>query len=736
MALDTAPAARAAIPAHALAPATLAAFGLALFSSAFLIFWIEPLFARMLLPRAGGSQAVWNTCLVFFQLSLLLGYTYAHLLTRLLPLAGQAVAHLTVLALGMLFLPVVLSPDWAPSTAGSPVISLFAILTVTLGGPFLALSANAPLLQHWFSFTGHRRAENPYVLYAASNAGSLAALLAYPFLIEPTITLGQQSGAWAMCYGVLCLLVAVSGALVVRSAAAPFPAAIAAPIRLGSRIRVTWLVYAALPSSLLVGITSYISTDIASFPLLWIAPLALYLATFILTFAARPPISHATMVRMLPLAIVLAAAGFWLSATSLVLAIAVHLFAFFLIAMACHGELARLKPPVVQLTEFYFWLSLGGVVGGALTALVSPLVFDSIVEYPLALACVCLLRPGEQHPLVRGAECGGLFATIAIILGEPLLSYGASLSLALTFGLIMLVAGFGLRPGRINLLLLAVALLLVSHTGRNLVIRYGATQWRDRSFYGAYSVTQDAAGRRMMYHGTTNHGLERFAAPGKPVPMLYYGAGGPLSDIMHAIGPRSTNIAVVGLGIGNMACYATPAQSWTFYEIDALVYRLAAKSGLFRSLPECVPGAKVILGDGRLNLAKQPAGTYDLLIVDAFASDSVPIHLMTREAFAGYRQALSEHGVLVMHVTNRHFDLAPIVAKIASVTGFVIYQRDFVPPAGTEIADLAPSHWLVLARDDADLAGLQSDPNWSRGVPQPATRLWTDDFANILSALR
>ncbi|HXM00605.1 MAG TPA: fused MFS/spermidine synthase [Rhizomicrobium sp.] len=719
------------------APLVVAAFGMALFSSAFLLFWLEPLFARLLLPRLGGSQGVWNTCLVFFQASLLLGYAYAHLLARFVRPRTQVLGHLVAIAVGLLFLPIALNANWTPPASGSPVLPLLAVLASTLGWPFFALSANAPLLQRWFSFTGHRRANDPYFLYAASNAGSLLALIAYPFLIEPNVTLSHQSRWWAWGYCALACAIAAAGAFAVLGRGETVEKtqdAAAAP--LGWRERLTWLAYAALPSSLLLGVTGYVATDVASFPLLWIAPLAIYLLTFILTFAGRPPIPHRWMVRALPMAIVLAAVGFWLGPVSLALTIASHFLAFFIVAMVCHGELARRKPDASRLTEFYLWMSLGGVVGGALTALVSPLIFKSIIEYPLALSLVCLLQPADDADTApRLRELAILAAAIILALIEPLAPLSTMYSICLTMWIVAMLVAWGLRPKHRNFLLAALGVLLASQAIHTLYIRHGLMIWRDRSFYGAYSVTQDDhAGYRIMFHGTTLHGVEKLK--GRPLPLTYYAPQGPLGDVMRAVGPRASAIGAIGLGVGSEACYARADQSWTFYEIDPLVEQLAVHSGLFHAMSDCAPQARVVLGDGRLSLEHAPPHRFDILILDAFSSDAIPIHLVTREAFASYIRALKPHGIIVAHITNRYFNLSPIIARIAPTEGLVAYGRNFKPVAGTDMALISLSRWLVLAKSPADVGAIATDPNWQRLIADPKTKLWTDDFSNVLSALQ
>lgn len=718
-----------------LAPAV---FSAALFGSAFLLFWIEPLIARMLLPHLGGSQSVWNTCLVFFQAILLLGYSYAYLLARFCSLRRQAILHTLVMAAGAAFLPIVVGSDWSPPEASSPVLILFTVLLLLLGLPFFALSANGPLLQQWYSAATGTKSRNPFLLYAISNAGSLAALLAYPLIVEPNFTLSHQTTLWMDGYFALIGMIMLAGGLAAFGQPLLQSTAVAPPTTPAPAwpLRVKWLVYAALPSSLLLGVTGYVTTDVASFPFLWILPLSLYLLSFIVTFSERRLLDHALAIKLLPVAIILAGAGFLLGWVSLFAAVCIEFAAYFLIAIVCNGELARTKPHPEHLTEFYFWLSLGGVVGGVLTVLVSPLLFKDFVEYPLALSLTCLLRPGEagsrQNAYARWIMAGA----IIIVVIQPF----ALISRFISGGTILaglLLAGYcavAAKPR--NPLLIALAMLLALHSERLLLMRDGSIILRDRSFYGIYAVTEDqSAGYRMMFDGPTLHGVERIGAK-KYEPLTYYAAKGPLGDVMRNAGRRSKTIAVIGLGIGSTGCYATAGQSWTFYELDPLVEEIATDSGLFHSLNRCVPKARIVLGDGRLKLAEAGPAQYDLLILDAFSSDAIPVHLLTGEAFKEYARALKPHGVMAIHITNRHFDLAPVISRSAPEAGFVTYERNFTPPPGVDEALLAPSRWMLLARKANDVRRIVANPGWQLMVPAPDTKLWTDDYSNVLSALK
>lgn len=713
-------------------------FGAALFGSAFLLFWIEPLIARMLLPHLGGSQNVWNTCLVFFQAMLLLGYSYAHLLTRFCSPRRQTILHTITMASGAAFLPIVIGSGWSPAADASPVVTLLSVLSLLLGVPFFALSANGPLLQQWYCTAAGSSARNPFLLYAVSNTGSLAALMAYPLLVEPNFTLGHQTRLWTIGYLALTVVIMFAGALSALGRPHRQSPAVALAIAPATTwpLRLKWLAYAALPSSLLLGVTGYVTTDIASFPFLWILPLSLYLLSFILTFSDRRLLDDHTAIGLLPVAIVLAGAGFWLVSVSLIAAVCVEFAAFFVIAMVCNGELARTRPHPNHLTEFYFWLSLGGVVGGVLTALVSPLLFKDFIEFPLALSLTCLLTPGESNAAQAAFRRWILGAAIFIVLIQPFAPAGGFVSGGATTAALALIIFFAIGKKPRNPLLIALALLLALHSEQLLLTRYGSRILRDRSFYGVYTVAEDQhSGYRMMFHGPTLHGVERIRANGYE-PLTYYAVGGPLGDVMRSVGPRSKAIAVIGLGIGSTGCYARVGQSWTFYELDPLVKEIAADSGLFHSLSQCVPNARFVLGDGRLKLAETGSGQYDLLILDAFSSDAIPVHLLTREAFEEYAHALKPHGVMAIHITNRHFDLGPVISRTAPAAGFSTFERNFSPPPGTDLAALAPSRWMVLARDSNDLHDVVANPGWQKSMPGPFTKLWTDDYSNVLSALK
>ncbi len=719
--------------------ATLAWFAGTMLLGAFLVFSIQPLFARMALPLLGGAPAVWNTAMVFFQSALLAGYAYAHCLSRCLGLRGQIAGHLSLLALAAFSLPVAIGGGWEPPAGAMSIPWLIALMAWTVGLPFLAVAATAPLIQRWFADSGHAAAGDPYFLYGASNLGSVLALLSYPLLVEPTLTLHQQGWLWAAGYGALALAITGCGLMVWGRASAGFGAtpargAVAAEA-IGWPRRLRWLVLALVPSSLLLAVTTHITTDLAAVPLLWVVPLALYLLTYVVAFARRPWLRHAWMVKAQPFVVIPLVLlftwhlPFWLG-------LPLHLLGLFVSALVCHGELARLRPASERLTEFYFWMAAGGALGGAFTALLAPLLFDAVFEYPIALVAACLLRPA----LAPGA--GRRILDLALPIGVGILIAARS------------GADVGLRDfGTVGLLLVFVpcALALYALAERPLAFGLGiaaacgaallatdaqSVLARERSFFGVYTVKRDPAGYHVLLHGTTMHGAQRLEADRRRQPLTYFHGDGPLGQLFRAVGGRSRTIGAVGLGVGTVACYRRPGQHWTFYEIDPLVQRIARDQRYFHYLAECAPAAEIRTGDARLTLQGAPQAAYDLLILDAFSSDAIPMHLMTREALALYLDKLAPGGVIAWHVSNRNLDLAPIVADLAADAGVVAWvQTD--QPSRAELAQYrTPSIWIALARRAEHLRPLAQDPRWTRLHGRPGVRPWTDDFSNILSALR
>lgn len=742
--------AAAFLPRLAAPAATTALYAATLAGSAVLIFWVQPYFARALLPHAGGAAAVWLVALVFFQGALLAGYLYAHLLRLYLPLKGQMALHLLLLGIGAVwFLPPGLGPDFALDVAAAPAPALIVTLIFHLGLPFAVLAATAPLLQHWFASRDHPQADNPYWLYAASNAGSLAALLAYPFLIEPALTLGAQGRLWSALYFAVAAATALAGltALAAPRGTAPAAAVVAvAENRRGAWVeRTGWLVYAALPTALLAAVTTHLTTDIAAFPLLWVLPLALYLATYIAAFAGWPVrLAHARWA--VGPALALLVVSMWFAKTGLGWLLAAHLLAFTALALCCHAVLYARRPAPARLTEFYLFLALGGVGGTAAAVFLPPLIFSWPLEYPLLIAAACLLLPDRMTAVLTSRKgalrlAGALGATALGILAIAALPDPGGLEAS---GRTLLFAAIAAIAGLCFLLLsrfpplLAAVLLAAWFGGPDRGADTGTTVWSGRNFFGSYTVTADRAhGGFHFLSGTTAHGFERQdRTRERPEPATYYHARGPLGQAMLGLGPRFGTIGVVGLGIGSMACHARPGQDWTFYEIDPLVAELARDRRFFHALEACTPEARIVTGDGRLKTATEPAGHFDLLVMDAFSSDAVPVHLLTREAFAIYGRALKADGVILVHVSNRYLDLAPVAARAAAEAGFTGLEQDFQAGPAHEGEVLAlSSRWLALARNADTLDALAATGPWTQVRGRDKAPLWTDDHASLFGAL-
>ncbi len=723
-------------------------FAGAMFASALLLFWVQPMFTKAVLPLLGGTPAVWNTALVFFQAALLMGYLYAHVSSRWLSVRSQAVLHLGLLAVAMLLvLPVRVPPGWQPSPTGTPALDLLGLLSVSLGLPFVALSATAPLLQRWFSTMDAARSEDPYFLYAASNLGSMAALIGYPFVLEPRMGLAAQHSMWSVGYILVGFLIAGAARAAWRARRGrdvrgkPGTAPPAGP-RPTLPVRARWVLLALAPSSLLLGVTTYITTDVAAVPLLWVLPLTLYLLTFVLAFSRRSPLSHGRMLRTMPhaalvLTVLLCVAAYGRLPLPFML---LHLLVFFVLAMVCHGELARTRPPVDNLTEFYLWIALGGVLGGALNALVAPVVFDTVAEYPLSLVLAVSLAPlaiGERR-LVWGDllwPAAVLLVSTAILLGLHRNDVRPTLGVVL-----LLICGslflFALRrrPLRFALAIgaLTVAFSLVSR-GESLLLR-------ERTFYGVNAVHADPSGRYHVFrHGTTVHGAQELDGPARLEPISYYVTEGPVGDVFRRLADDGgvRRVAGIGLGTGCIACYREEPQEWTFYEIDPVVEEIARQRHLFTYLAECAPEARVILGDARLSLREARPASYDLIVIDVFTSDAIPVHMMTREAFQLYLDKLAPDGFLLVNISNSFLRLRPVVAAIARDLGLVARGRRFAPssPEAALKAHRLPSEWVVLARDETRLEDLDGVDGWERLEAGPA-RVWTDDYSNILEVLR
>ena len=785
-------------------------FSLTLFLSATLLFSAQPMIAKMLLPSLGGTPAVWNTCMVFFQAILLVGYAYGHLVASRPNKLIQFPIHFGLIFLATVFLPLGLGNYLSVSFVSNSktILAVLGILTMSIGLPMFIVSTSAPILQKWFSRTSHPSATDPYFLYSASNAGSLTALVAYPTLIEPNFVLQQQSRIWSLGYLLLSFLIILCAAIrwqphLLKHGAKSRRVSDGETPRLqsprenplpGLRARIRWTALAFAPSSWMLALTTYITTDIASVPLFWVIPLALYLLTFILAFAKNSFIPVETCERALPIGALAVIYLLLSQATQPVwLLMSIHMSVFFIAGLACHGRLAAERPSREHLTEFYFWISLGGVLGGLFNALVAPLFFTRILEYPITIIAACCLRTrptlknatsSNPTPMIEPIAIGkspstppqdlsacneesqcpsveseiskpmwtllkrkpafgiavafipGLVSIIGATVLVPNLGLPFQISMAIVFGT-PLILGFLMVdvPIRFGLALAGVVVgSLFAPDG------HGRTLHSERNFFGVLRITQDPIGPfRRLVHGSTLHGRQ-FINPARHCePLSYYHRSGPLQNIFKVAVRTSgcTNVAVIGLGAGSAACYSTPNQQWTFYEINPAVVAIARNTNYFSNLSTCMTAeSKVVLGDARLRLHDAQPHPYELMILDAFSSDSIPVHLLTREAIDLYISKLAHNGILAFHISNRSLDLKPVLGDLASHLGLVCFSFNQTELFPFEIAQgKDASHWMVMAQKKEDLGNIPRYDLWLPVRARSNPEVWTDEFSNILRAL-
>jgi len=717
-----------------------ALYTLTLFLGSALLFLVQPMVAKMILPRFGGSPAVWTTSMLFFQALLLAGYAYAHWSTKWLGARRQSLVHIALLIGAALTLPIVVPGSFIWREGEGKQLEVLLVLGVMVGVAFFVLSAGAPLIQRWFASTNDPAARDPYFLYSASNVGSMVALLAYPFLVEPHLKLGEQTRFWTYAFYGLAALLALCAVVLQRQ-----PPQIdehrseddQAPVITKAQ-KVRWLILAAIPSSLLLGVTNYLTTNIAPMPLLWVVPLALYLVTFIVAFARKQFVKSGTWARILPLIVTPLALVMILEATEPIGILAsMHLVAFTIAALMCHTMLAESRPPAARLTEFYLWLSLGGVVGGFFNAILAPLVFKTLAEYPIAIILACIVRPPREgvkleikKDVLFGA--GMLLFTLALALGARQAGMApSSARTGLLIGLPAIVCFLMVdRPIRYGLMLGAV-FFVANLMGTN---SEGVIIATERSFFGVHRVLETNGGRfHELVHGTTTHGIQDLQNPGEP--KTYYTRTGPIGDVFKAYsGPTmKKHVALVGLGVGSCAAYGEPGQKMTYFEIDPVVIQIAEDPKYFTFLRDCKADMDVKLGDARLTLDHEPDGEFGLIVLDAFSSDSIPIHLLTQEAVKMYVRKLDPTGFLAFHISNRYLDLEPILKRTAQSLDMTLYTRDDEVGTDEMQAGKRPSHWVIMTRKEADIQRLVDEFHWGTSDAGPAP-LWTDDYSNILSA--
>lgn len=749
---DTAAPAPAPGAPSALVSAAPMLFGVTVFTSAALVFLVEPMIAKLVLPTLGGSPAVWNTCMAFFQAALLIGYLYAHLLQRIRSIGLQTAIHAVVLVLAALALPLRVTGLLGEPSSTMPALWLMGVLAISLGAPFAALSATAPLAQAWYARvrSGHADASNPYVLYVGSNLGSLIALLAYPVIVEPALRLKIQAMSWSVGYGAFVALMLLVAFIATRAGkAAPTPTVSSGDVAPAAGVtwldRLKWIGLAAIPSSLMLGVTTYVTTDIASAPFLWVAPLALYLLTFIIAFSNREFIPREVLLIFQAAILVAVAFSLNFSIKYLLAQVSLHLVAFFLTALMCHQALSDRKPHPSRLTEFYLCLSIGGVIGGGFNAFVAPLIFDGVWEYPLALILACLARPwGRGRPtlLEIGLFVGAVvFAAVAITFSYFYFEGSFNIFYAGTVAKLLflpaLAGAFLLRDRAIAFMILALVITVGAKRlapPENIILR-------DRSFFGVLELTWSPIPGfsdrvRMLAHGTTLHGAQADGTR-SCVPTTYYAPNTAIGQVFLRSGAihRNLTIGAIGMGAGTVAAYTRPDDELRFFEIDPLVKKISTNPDNFTFINGCAAGRiSVEIGDARLTVARQPKDVFDILLVDAFSSDAVPTHLLTVEAMRDYLSHMRPDGVVIMHLSNRHLDLVRPVAAVAKAAGgFALTQRSS-PSSDAPPFQESPTEVIIVGRTREALAPYLHDPAWLP-AEDDGVAAWTDDYTNLVSAI-
>ena len=690
--------------------------------------------------------------MLFFQVLLLAGYAYVLLTTAWIGPRKQAVLHIVLLLLSLLYLPTASgslnSISERSDSALGPALWLFGYLLTAIGLPIFLISTTSPLLQKWFTRTSHVAAKDPYFLFAVSNGGSLLALVSYPLVLEPTLRLSTQNRLWVAMYvaflvlSLACVFVlwtTLRGATdeVVHEDETPGESSI--PFKR----RLNWILLAFIPASLLFGVTNYITTEIAPTPLLWTIPLALYLVTFVLAFAGKTllpaPVANIALTALALLLTLVIAANATEPTTAIVL---VHLCFFFVAAMICHNKLAGDRPSASRLAEFYLCVAIGGMLGGLFNTLIAPVAFNTIIEYPLVIVLACLIQREKDQgdstldrvfDVIWPVGIGALTVALAFIIKGAALNPVVAVAIVFGAPLVIVNHRFRTRPVRFALALGAVMLASVVYAEIQ-----NRTLHAERNFFGTLSVKVDPErATHILYHGNTIHGRQFVDPQLQREPLSYFHRDGPLGQIFSAFSANaaSPNVAIVGLGTGSMACYSFAGQHWTFYEINPAVISIAQAPEYFTYLQKCAAAdTDVVLGDARLQMQSAPDQHYGLIVLDAFNSDTIPIHLMTEEAIALYTSKLATGGMLAFHISNRSLKLDRVLADLATRSGakcLSLADGEHNPLTGKD-----PSEWLVMAQHSSAFDNLAQDPRWRVVKGRDGSSAWTDDFSNILSVLR
>jgi hypothetical protein len=693
-----------------------------IFASAMLLFFVQPLAGRALLPKLGGVPSVWNACLLFFQAALLAGYGYVWLSSRL-PERARALVHCALLAAVALGVPAFSATVDDSRAVGSPVAYALAYLALAVGAPFVLLSTTSPLVQHWVARDGTR----PYGLYSASNVGSLGSLLLYPFVIEPRVTLHGQTTLFRWAFIAVAVMVALCAIPSLLAGGAATASASSEPIPWSRRGR--WVLWALVPTMLLSGATTHLTTDLAPFPLLWVVPLALYLLSFVVAFSTRISAAPSWLARAASLVAVVLVFAMVVHANEPVWVLALLDLGFlFVAAWIAHRRLADDAPDPAHLPQFYAWIAAGGVAGTLLTSALAPLLLPDLWEYPLAIALATTARPVAGVVRADGRlrdDLAYAFALAALVVGlSHLLGrwYGGDWLLTLSFAPALLLA-YRTMPTRRRYALALVAMVVAGALAKE----QGVRRYTTRSFFGVLRVADHGDERRLM-HGTTMHGAQRISRQSACEPLTYYARSGPLGAFFAAERARGAHgrTVAIGLGTGAVLCYAREAEPWRALEISADVLRVASDPRWFTYVRNAGTRAlELELADGRLGVAREADGSLARIIVDAFNSDSVPAHLITREALAIYRRKIRDDGRIAMHLSNRVLDLDRVLAAVVQAEGMAVRVS---APNDT-------ATWAIVAKRESALSDL--DPRaW---LPLRATagdRPWSDDYSSLYSVIR
>ncbi|MBI4908704.1 MAG: fused MFS/spermidine synthase [Acidobacteria bacterium] len=694
-------------PAQRSAGAGLFLYATTIFLSAFLLFQVQPVIARMILPWFGGSAAVWTTCMLFFQIVLLLGYLYVHWGVRTLTPRNHAYLHIGLLVVSLAVLPITPGVNWKPAGGQNPSAQILLLLAACVGAPYFLLSTTSPLLQSWYARSG--KGVLPYRLFALSNFGSMLALISYPILVEPNLPSRMQGSAWSFAYVLFVALCAASGLTSIRGASAPASTEPGDPEDAAEAVAPTagsfamWISLAACPSALLLGVTTHLTQDVAAIPFLWVAPLILYLLTFILCFDSDGWYRRPIFLPLLAPALGGMAYLLWKGTEDFNMKILLSVFcaSFFVCCMVCHGEMVKRKPHPKFLTGFYLALSVGGAIGGLFVGLVAPYLFNSYYEFPIAIVF-----------------CG--FIAVAALVTDPKSRF---------------YEGWGQWQ---VVLMVGAVLMLAIFVGRTVKLNVGEHRIVARNFYGSLRIRDDGDPNetnsyRTLLHGAINHGEEYVHPTRRREPLTYYcrdtGAGRAIRTRQEGV-PQT--VGVFGLGAGSLGGYARAGDHYKFYEINPMVRDLAMTEFFF--LKESPAKAEVVLGDARLSLEREPKNDFDVLAVDCFSGDSIPVHLLTKEAIQLYFAHLKPNGILAIHVSNRYLDLEPVIERVTSNLGKQVVQIE-TEDDGDE-GNCFSTTWVLVANSAEVFKHKVFDGSLKTVEVRQKLRMWTDDYSSLIGVLR